>query len=130
MSYGVVLTDDVSRKGIIDAFKRRHSYAATDNIILDVRSGEHLMGDIFETDRRPTLEVTIFGTAPVTKLHVVRNGKYVHLAEPKQREVKLSWTDMEPLAGETAYYYVRIEQSDANLAWASPMWITYRPKGK
>src|SRR5262245_17362014 len=27
MSYAVVLTDDISRQGIIDSFKRRHSYA-------------------------------------------------------------------------------------------------------
>ena len=51
MSYAIVLADDVSRQGIIDAFKKRHCYAATDNIILDVRCGEHLMGDIFETQR-------------------------------------------------------------------------------
>jgi hypothetical protein len=30
-------------------------------------------------------------------------------------------------AGRTSYYYVRVEQADGNLAWASPMWITYRP---
>src|SRR5262249_41940541 len=59
MSYAVVLTADVSRQGIIDAFKRRHSYGATDNIILDVRSGKQLMGDIFETKQRPALEVIV-----------------------------------------------------------------------
>ena len=29
--------------------------------------------------------------------------------------------------GKTSYYYVRLEQDDGNLAWASPMWITYKP---
>ncbi len=52
-SYGVVLAEDNSRQAIIDAFKQRHSYAATDNILLDVRSGDHLMGDDFTTDRAP-----------------------------------------------------------------------------
>jgi hypothetical protein len=73
------------------------------------------------------LDITVQGTAPITRLHVVRNNKYVYSTEPKQREVKLRYTDMEPLAGKTAYYYVRIQQSDGNLAWASPMWITYKP---
>ena len=28
--------------------------------------------------------------------------------------------------GGTSYYYVRGEQSDGELVWVSPMWITYR----
>ena len=30
--------------------------------------------------------------------------------------------------GKTAYYYVRGEQEDGELVWASPMWITYQPE--
>jgi len=26
-----------------------------------------------------------------------------------------------------SYYYVRGEQADGELVWASPMWITYKP---
>ncbi len=128
MSYGVVLTDDVSRQGIIDAFKRRHSYAATDNIILEVRCGKHLMGDIFEVSAPPTLEIKVLGTAPVTKIAIVRDEKYIHISEPKQKDVNLTFTDRDAEPGKTNYYYVRVEQSDANLAWASPMWITYKNK--
>jgi hypothetical protein len=127
MSYAVVLTDDVSRQGIIDAFKRRHSYAATDNIILEVRSGKQLMGDIFTTAKRPSLEIRVLGTAPITKLHVVRDSKYVYSTEPNKAEVDVKYTDADIEAGTTALYYVRVEQRDGNLAWASPMWITYKP---
>jgi hypothetical protein len=127
ISYGVVLTDDVSRQGIIDAFKKRHSYAATDNIIVDVRSGAQIMGDAFRTPKRPTLEIAVHGTAPVAKVHVIRDNKYVYTAEPKQQEVRLRYTDMDIAAGKTSFYYVRVEQADGNLAWGSPMWITYRP---
>jgi hypothetical protein len=128
MSYAVLLTDDVSRHGIIDAFARRHCYGATDNIVLVVRSGNHLMGDEFETTNRPVLEIEIRGTAPVKKVHVIRDNKYVYTAEPGGREVKgLRYTDMDAAEGKTSYYYVRVEQADGNLAWASPMWITYKP---
>jgi len=127
MSYAVVLTDDASRQGIIDAFKKRHSYGATDNIILDVRSGEHLMGDRFTTAKHPTLTIHIHGTSPIAKVHVIRNNKYVYSAEPKEQKVTLRYTDMDAKPGKSSYYYVRVEQSDGNLAWASPMWITYQP---
>ena len=127
MSYAVLLTDDISRQGVIDAFRKRHSYGATDNIILVVRSGEHVMGDEFETAERPTLDIVVHGTAPIAKLHVIRDNKYVYTTEPQEREVKRRYTDMAATAGKTHYYYVRIEQADGNLAWASPMWITYKP---
>lgn len=126
ISYAVVLTDDVSRQGLIDAFKKRHCYAATDNIILDVRSGDHLMGDIFEAAGKPTLTIAAEGTAPIRKVHVIRDNKYVLSTEPNDKTVKLSYTDDDAKAGESHYYYVRIEQADRNLAWASPMWITVK----
>jgi hypothetical protein len=128
MSYAVLLTDDLSRQGVIDAFARRHCYGATDNIVLAVRSNGHVMGDEFETKERPVLEIDVLGTAPVKKVHVIRDNKYVYTAEPGSREVKgLRFTDMDAQPGKTAYYYVRVEQADGNLAWASPLWITYKP---
>jgi hypothetical protein len=126
MSYAVVLTDDLSAKGIIDAFKKRHSYAATDNIIVDVRCGKQIMGDIFETKDRPTLDIVVHGTAPIAKLHIVRSNKYVYSDAPKKADAKLRYTDADAQPGQSYFYYVRIEQTDGNLAWSSPMWITYR----
>ena len=43
----MVYTADRTRQGILDAIRKRHTYGATDNIILDVRMGEHFMGDEF-----------------------------------------------------------------------------------
>ena len=128
MSYAVVLTRRTSRRrALIDAFKKRHCYAATDNIILDVRSGDHLMGDVFTTAKPADAGDQRSRHRPIAKVSVIRDNKYVHSAEPEEREVKLTYTDMDIKAGATSYYYVRIEQADGNLAWASPMWITYKP---
>jgi hypothetical protein len=128
MSYAILLTPEASRSGILQAFKQRHSYAATDNILLLVRSGSHLMGEAFETAQLPTLEIQAQGTTPIARLHIIRNNRYVYSTEPKKQEVTLRFTDMQAQAGQTYYYYVRLEQADGNLAWASPMWITYRPR--
>jgi hypothetical protein len=127
MSYGVPFVEEVSRQGIIEAFKKRHSYAATDNIILVVRSGDHLMGDEFETSERPTLSIEAYGTAPIAKMHIVRDNKYIDTTEPGERDIERTFTDMDAEPNKTSYYYVRVEQDDGNLAWASPMWITYKP---
>jgi hypothetical protein len=38
--------------------------------------------------------------------------------------VSFDWTDTGVTVGKTSYYYVRGEQADGQLVWASPMWIT------
>jgi hypothetical protein len=85
------------------------------------------MGDRFESSHRPALDIRVLGTAAIAKLHVIRDNKYVYSGEPREREVHLQYVDMQARAGKTSYYYVRIEQQDGNLAWASPLWITYKP---
>jgi hypothetical protein len=128
MSYAMVLVEDFTRQGIIDGFKQRHCYAATDNILLLVRSGEHLMGDEFETSQPPRLTIDARGTGPLARVHVVRNNKYVYTNETKEQRVQLNFTDMDAQPGQSYYYYVRVEQADGNLAWGSPMWVTYRSR--
>src|SRR5439155_721124 len=39
ISYMIVLAEKNERKAILDAVKKRHVYAATDNILVDFRSG-------------------------------------------------------------------------------------------
>ena len=126
ISYGIAFVEEHSRKGVLDAFKKRHCYAATDNILLVVTSGEHLMGDEFETSEPPRLSIYVYGTAPIARLHIIKDFKYVLTIEPKKREVKLDWVDKEAKAG-SSWYYVRVEQEDEQLAWSSPMWIHYKP---
>ena len=64
----------------------------------------------------------------MTKVSSVHDAKHIHVSEPNQQDVTLTYTGMDAPAGKTSYYYVRIEQADANLAWASPMWVTHRGK--
>ena len=50
MSYSNVLATEVTREAVLDAFKKRHVYGATDNILAEFRSGGHIMGDAFQLD--------------------------------------------------------------------------------
>jgi hypothetical protein len=118
----------VNREAILDGFKKRHLYAATDNIIADVSSGSQMMGDQFTTSSLPSLQVKFEGTAPFAKVYIVKDGKYVYTSEPKTTKVEFSWQDMSAQAGKMSYYYVRGEQENGEIVWASPMWITYAGK--
>jgi hypothetical protein len=125
ISYFVVLAERADREGLLDAIRKRHTYGATDNIILDVRSGTHVMGDEFATDGVPRLDLTVIGTGKLAKIDVMRDAQMVATLRPEGRDHKSTWTGPAPLAG-THSYYVRILQADGQIAWSSPMWITRR----
>ena len=127
ISYGVLFAEDNTREAIMKAIAARHAYAATDNILLEVRSEGRLMGDIFTTAARPKLEVRIEGTAPLAVVEVVKNNKFVFTSKPGKESVRLEYVDAEATPGES-YYYVRIQQRDGQMAWSSPMWIRYQPR--
>jgi hypothetical protein len=126
VSYACILAEDFSRQGLVEAMKKRHTYAATDNIILDVRMGAALMGDEVKS-ARPKLEVIAVGTGPIAVVEVLRNNKLVHFVKPKKvgpEEIRFSWEDPLPLPGTQAnYYYVRVVQVNGQMAWSSPIWV-------
>jgi hypothetical protein len=133
ISYALVYAEEPSRQALFGAMKKRHVYAATDNIVADFRctdaSGvEHMMGDEFATAEAPTLSIRLRGTAPLANVVIVKNDEYVERRAPNAQEVEFTWTDPAPTPGEVSYYYVRGEQEDGELVWASPMWIEYRPR--
>jgi hypothetical protein len=126
ISYALVYTEQPTREAIFDAIKRRRTYGATDNIVLDYRMGEHFMGEEFEAAKIPPLDLHVAGTAPVARIEIVKNEKVVFTATPGRKEVVLRYQDEERSAG-SSYYYVRVLQDDRAIAWGSPIWVSYRP---
>jgi hypothetical protein len=125
-SYACILAEEFSRKGLVDAMRKRHTYAATDNIVLDVRmNSDGIMGDEVRTDQ-PELAVAVLGTGPLERVEVLRNGEVVHVERPANdgSEARFRWKDPAPVKGEKpSYYYVRVIQHDGQMAWASPIWV-------
>jgi len=126
ISYCNVWVEEPTREAIFTAMKRRHIYGATDNIIAEFHCGNHFMGDEFETKEKPVFRVKIVGTEPLARVHVVKDNTYVYTVQPNRREVEFQWRDSHPTPGKTSYYYVRGEQTDGELVWISPMWVTFK----
>ena len=127
-SYACVLVSadrEPDRQNLIDAMKRRHTYAATDNIILDLRIGDSIMGDAFATSDRPAVRARVIGTGPIRRVVLIKNNEIVYSVTPGAKEVAFEYRDDAVDKGES-YYYIRAEQEDGSLAWASPIWVTYR----
>jgi len=130
-SYSMIYTPSVNRTDIVDSMRKRHAYAATDNIILDFEAVDddgsaHLMGDIFNASRGLKLHVKVEGTDVITGIDLIRNNAVIYSAPgPGRKDAGFEYVDQTPVQG-TNWYYVRVSQVDRNLAWSSPIWVTYR----
>jgi hypothetical protein len=62
------------------------------------------------------------GTAPVTRLDVVKNGEVRFSVEGAEETLELLAEDADPVRpGE--YLYLRVMQADGGLAWSSPVFV-------
>ena len=126
ISYAMVWTEERSREGILEAMKSRRTYAATDNIILEFRIGEHFMGEEFTASEVDPLRIRAVGTRPFSEIEILRNTHSIYRQELKSREVDLTYQDLTPEA-DVNYYYVRVRQEDGQTAWSSPIWVNLVP---
>jgi len=128
-SYACVIAENSSREAIMDAMRKRHTYAATSNIVMDYRmtagSESYLQGDIFSSSSLPELSAKIIGTGPLKKVVIVRDNQYIYSQEPEGSTFQLRFKENSLTPGEH-YYYVRAEQKNGNLVWSSPIWITFK----
>ncbi|MEZ5356309.1 MAG: hypothetical protein R2762_27045 [Bryobacteraceae bacterium] len=83
------------------------------------------MGEETTVDGPPEIEVAVTGTADLARIDVVRDGAFAYTTEPKARSAKFRFRDTKPVTAES-YYYVRVIQTDKNMAWASPIWVKSR----
>jgi len=69
--------------------------------------------------------VNALGTAPIRRIDVIHNERYVYTSRPAGKNADaFTYTDPDPVAGENRYY-VRLEQENGHLAWSSPVWVHY-----
>jgi len=128
ISYACVIAEELDRVSLEEAIKARRTYAATDNIVLDVRymgsDGEHLMGEQFHSSQPVQIQATVLGTGIIQKIDVIKNGDFVHRIHPDRVQAEFRFVDDSAEPGES-YYYVRVIQRDGEMAWGSPAWVVY-----
>jgi hypothetical protein len=128
LSYSCILAERNTRESLMAAMKQRHAYAATDNILLDVRArgsdSEQMMGDIFKCNGPPKIQVKVVGTGKLADVILIKDDQVVYSTQPTDNDATFEFTDMQAKAGHESYYYVRVVQADRRVAWSSPMWVT------
>jgi hypothetical protein len=112
-----------TRTAILEAMQKRRLYGSTDYILADFRSGTHFMGEAFTSTSAPQFKVRLWGTAPFQNVVVVKDNNIVY-STSGDRVVSFTWQDPTAQRGKTSYYYVRGLQTDGQVVWVSPMWVT------
>ena len=104
------------------------AFHASLTIVLDVRytgsDGEHLMGEQFHSSKPVRIRATVLGTGIIQQIDVIKNGASVHQLQPGSAETEFEFVDESAKRGES-YYYVRVIQSDGEMAWGSPAWVLH-----
>ena len=94
--YTGIYAGALTREAIWDALKARHCYATTGRrILLDVRCGERMMGDLVR-DAEPEFFISIVGTAPILDVEVRRDAEILYRfpfpLDPEDLWVRLEWS--------------------------------------
>jgi len=136
-----VAADTLTREDVWDALWNRRVVATTGaRMLLDFRVGGHPMGSELDLLSQPGLglrrrvHVEFHGTAPVERIDVIRNNEIARSERPGGMDCEMDWDDTDPIDAvllapakfcdhRFCFYYVRVVQSDGEVAWASPIWI-------
>lgn len=126
ISYACLIAESPTRESLLEAIRSRRAYAATDNIVLDVRfagsGGIHLMGETFVSATPVRIHTSIIGTDVIQQVDIISNGKILYSTSPGRNPVNFEYvTTSTP--GQESYYYVRLSQRNGEMAWGSPVWV-------
>ena len=123
----VVLTDDFSQDGIYEAIRNYRVYATEDkNLEINYTLNDQVLGSIIEqVPETVNINVSLFdpdASDSTAKVEVVVNtGKVAH-----------TWSDAAELAAgnlsctlpaDYTYYFIRVTQSDGDIAVTAPVWV-------
>ncbi len=133
-AYACVYAPENTREAIWRAMWERRTYGSTAyGLVLELRSGARWMGEEWASAEAPALEIYVRGAAPIRSIEILGRSKVLHaegsLKAPLDKaEHRIRWTDPE-WARQTKeqWYYVRVIQTDDEMAWSSPVWITPKP---
>lgn len=126
ISFGGLYAKEFTRDGLFDAIEARRSVAATDKIFMEFSCNGRPMGEAFELREKPVLRIAVEGTAPLARVALIRNETICNVFTPDSDRFEAEYLDEAPEEGENRYY-VRVEQTDGNMGWTSPVWVQYSP---
>ncbi len=121
----VVYTDNFSEEGIYDAMRAMTMYATEDNDLeIYYTLNEQVMGSIMNLEQGEKLSIRVDFKDPtdkVQKVSIIANGD-VTVASKTFNAQSGSW-EIE-IDNNYSYYYIRVDEVDADIAVTAPVWTS------
>ncbi|MDE0124949.1 MAG: CehA/McbA family metallohydrolase [Bryobacterales bacterium] len=113
-----------TRAGILEAIRARRTFGTTAaRILIDLRVNGHIMGEVAQRGEGPvTVTAVVRAPQAIQSIEVCRNNRFVYSTNPDTSESSIEYVDQAPPDG-PAYYYLRVIQTDGEIAWSSPVWL-------
>jgi hypothetical protein len=127
MGKACVYVPELTREAVLNGLRARRCFGSSGaRIFLDVRVNGHLMGEKTAAPEGAPVQVEMKAVCPgeIARIEVCRNNEFIYSKQPGGRTASLVFTDTRPVTGKS-YYYVRVIQTDGELAWSSPVWLGY-----
>lgn len=117
-----VYAEELTREHILDAIKKRRTFATTgDKIIVDFRCNGRFMGETISGGSRLEFTAHVESADPITSAELIRGGRVVITEEVDAREASYTWSIENP--GEATYFYLRLATRSGEFAWSSPIFV-------
>ena len=120
-----VYTKELTREAIFDAIKNRRCYATTNSRILGYFNinGNISGSEIDHNINKPLkIKVEFYGSGNIASVQIVKNGKIINSTTGTGRNIEIELEDSLIEKGHN-YYYVRMKQTDNEMAWLSPVFV-------
>ncbi|NOU36295.1 MAG: CehA/McbA family metallohydrolase [Kiritimatiellaceae bacterium] len=121
----VILSSELARESLFNSLYDRHCYAVSGaRILVFFTVNGFPMGSeikLSPKDQR-TISFRAIGTGSIKKVELLRNNEVIKTWDGTGDDISggLSVTDE---LGRGEWYYIRITQADAQMAWSSPVWV-------
>lgn len=116
---------ELTRESLWDALWSRRVYA-TSNIRPVIRfsvNGHPMGSETTAGGGANVIEASVASEVPLGAVEVVKDGETLRRLPGEGRRVEATFEDA---ADGPAWYYLRVERADGELAWASPVWVDPR----
>ena len=121
-----VLSEDLTRAGVLAALRERRVYATSGpRILLRFAVAGARMGEVVSEARARAdggVYLRVIGTAPLESVEIVRSGQ-VHVVQSGDGSLEMEVSGTLAELGSGEYVYARVRQSDGGMAWSSPVFV-------